>query len=86
MKRMFLLLIGGLLLLLAACGQAGTTTESAPAAEAVPQPAETESESSEITQFTVSSTISEAAIVRDSDWVKGADEPLVTIIEYGDFQ
>lgn len=28
----------------------------------------------------------EASIVRERDWKKGAEEPAVTIIEYGDFQ
>lgn len=31
-------------------------------------------------------TVEEASIVRDRDWVKGTDDPLVAIIEYGDFQ
>lgn len=31
-------------------------------------------------------TVEEALIERDYDQVKGADEPLMTIIEYGDFQ
>lgn len=31
-------------------------------------------------------TVAEASIVRDRDWVKGTDDPLVAIIEYGDFQ
>ena len=28
----------------------------------------------------------EAALIRDTDYFKGAEEPLVEIIEYGDFQ
>ncbi len=28
----------------------------------------------------------EAALIRDSDYFKGAEEPVVEIIEYGDFQ
>ncbi len=31
-------------------------------------------------------TIAEAAILRDSDWIDGASDPAITIIEYGDFQ
>ncbi len=27
-----------------------------------------------------------AGVIRDRDWTKGTDDPLVTIIEYGDFQ
>ncbi len=30
--------------------------------------------------------VDEASIVRERDWTIGADDPLVTIIEYGDFQ
>jgi hypothetical protein len=30
--------------------------------------------------------VDEAGIVRERDWKIGADDPLVTIIEYGDFQ
>ena len=28
----------------------------------------------------------EAAVLRERDWFKGAEEPVVEIIEYGDFQ
>lgn len=31
-------------------------------------------------------TVEEAAVIRDNDWAKGATDPAVTIIEYGDFQ
>ena len=31
-------------------------------------------------------TVQEASIVRERDWKKGAEDPLVSIIEYGDFQ
>ena len=31
-------------------------------------------------------TVDEAAVIRERDWVHGATDPLVTIIEYGDFQ
>jgi hypothetical protein len=31
-------------------------------------------------------TPQEASIVREQDYTKGADDPTVTIIEYGDFQ
>jgi hypothetical protein len=31
-------------------------------------------------------TPAEAAVVREQDWVKGATEAAVSIIEYGDFQ
>jgi hypothetical protein len=36
--------------------------------------------------ITVANSPQEAGVVRDRDWSKGAEDPLVTIIEYGDFQ
>lgn len=36
--------------------------------------------------FSPASNITEAAVVRVQDWHKGATDPLVVIIEYGDFQ
>lgn len=36
--------------------------------------------------MTPATTPAEAAQVRSQDWTLGADDPLVTIIEYGDFQ
>ena len=36
--------------------------------------------------FAPASTVEEAAVIREQDWRKGAAEPVVVIIEYGDFQ
>lgn len=36
--------------------------------------------------FAPASTVEEAATIREQDWRKGAAEPSVVIIEYGDFQ
>ena len=36
--------------------------------------------------YPIATTITEAAIIRETDWVKGANDPVFTIIEYGDFQ
>ncbi|MCA9934337.1 MAG: hypothetical protein H6662_13840 [Ardenticatenaceae bacterium] len=36
--------------------------------------------------ITPATTAEEAAVIRPEDWVSGAADPLVTIIEYGDFQ
>lgn len=36
--------------------------------------------------ITPARTAAEAGILRDRDWTKGAEDPLITIIEYGDFQ
>lgn len=97
MKRIILLLAIGLLL--AACGSTSTETavtvpeeparpetavpEQEPAAETVPD--EPSTESAAIPGFPATN-VQEASIVRDRDWTKGTDDPLVTIIEYGDFQ
>lgn len=37
-------------------------------------------------EIAAAATVDEAAVLRPSDWVKGAETPSVTIIEYGDFQ
>lgn len=36
--------------------------------------------------FVPATSFEDAALVRDVDWVKGAEDPVVVIIEYGDFQ
>lgn len=36
--------------------------------------------------FVPETSAEEAAVVREQDWRKGAVDPLVVIIEYGDFQ
>lgn len=36
--------------------------------------------------ITIGKNPAEAGEVRDRDWTKGAEDPLITIIEYGDFQ
>ncbi|MCP4363049.1 MAG: hypothetical protein GY796_34020 [Chloroflexi bacterium] len=52
-----------------------------------PEPeSESEPEVTDRPQYPTAATIDEAAAVRDTDWVIGAEDPLVTIIEYGDFQ
>ena len=56
---------------------------------------ETDSEDTEVVDpptdpldnnITISDNPAEAGVVRERDWTKGAEDPLVTIIEYGDFQ
>lgn len=39
-----------------------------------------------LADFEPATTVEEAAVVREQDWRKGAADPLVVIIEYGDFQ
>lgn len=36
--------------------------------------------------YSPATNVTEAAVVREQDWVRGASDPLVTVIEYGDFQ
>lgn len=36
--------------------------------------------------FSPAGTVEEAAVIREQDWRKGAVDPAVVIIEYGDFQ
>ena len=88
-----LLLIPLLLLLLAACG---TQETAEPADEAPKDSSETEDVSESAVENEISSvsagpitpaeTVAEAGVIRDRDWTKGAEDPLITIIEYGDFQ
>lgn len=92
MKRIGLLLSLVLMLLLAACGAGGgAELPASGGAEAVVEPA-TESENGENESETavddVGAEIADAdpALIRDRDWTKGASDPLVTVIEYGDFQ
>ena len=87
MKKFLLLLI---IMLLAACGQSVGNRDTAVTSE--PSNSEPDAGSAnieptaEIIQYPVAGSIAEAAQVRDSDWAQGAAEPLVSIIEYGDFQ
>ena len=91
------LLLLPFLLLLVACGTSGAddaVTDSADEAvaestgptavsEAVVESAPAEASGDPIT---IANSPQEAGVVRDRDWTKGAEDPLVTIIEYGDFQ
>lgn len=84
MKRMLMSLL--FLLLLAACG-ASAPAEPTERETAVP-PANNSSSASDAVVEAIfpATTPAEASIVRDRDWTKGATEPVVTVIEYGDFQ
>jgi hypothetical protein len=55
------------------------------AAETEPETAPDSSETAVIPNFPAT-TVAEASIVRDRDWSQGTADPLVSIIEYGDFQ
>ena len=60
-------------------GSAKPTTVSEPAAESQPPAVSAD-------PITPGKTAAEAGIIRDRDWTKGAEDPLITIVEYGDFQ
>ncbi|MCA9872058.1 MAG: hypothetical protein H6659_00110 [Ardenticatenaceae bacterium] len=82
MRRVIWFLLS--VLFLAACGAASPS--AAPEETAVsPTTAPSTADQAAATQdLTV--TLEEASTVRERDWVKGATVPIVTIIEYGDFQ
>lgn len=89
-----------LIMLLAACGsgtaELPTTKPQAPAAnpaaDEATDSAKTEAEpaaeepKSETDASFPAANVAGAAVVRERDWMKGAEEPIITIIEYGDFQ
>lgn len=84
MKRVSTWLVLLFLLLLAACGASVSDT-------AVTSPTESvQSENGDtavaVTSFTPAQNVAEAAQLHPDDHTEGADEPIVTIIEYGDFQ
>jgi hypothetical protein len=39
-----------------------------------------------VEDFSPAKSVAEAAVIREQDWSKGAVDPVVVIIEYGDFQ
>jgi len=90
MRKLWLL---PFLILLAACAAGGggpiespenaDGDNSSPATETPPEVAPAEPLNNEIT---IGKNPTDASVVRDRDWTKGAEDPLVTIIEYGDFQ
>lgn len=82
-----------LLLLLAACGTANVAVPTAEPVDEAADPtsaaqANTEPESQPLSGDSPApaQTPAEAGVIRERDWTKGTEEPLVTIIEYGDFQ
>ena len=59
----------------------GTASTESPKAGTESRPAAISAE-----PITPAETAAEAGVIRDRDWTKGAADPLITIIEYGDFQ
>lgn len=80
------LLLLPLLLLLAACG--ATSSPTAPVAEREDDPVEAPADpaANDVAAVSTGTTPAEASVVRDQDWIKGAANAAVSIIEYGDFQ
>ena len=63
------------------------SVEVPPASPAAPKTAATAVLAADsASSFTPAATIDEAAVTRPQDHVIGAEEPIVAIIEYGDFQ
>lgn len=100
MKRIILLLAIGLLLVACSSSISSETAvtvpdepaqpatavpDEQPAAETESEPAADSAEAAAIPGFPATS-VQEAGIVRDRDWTQGTDDPIVAIIEYGDFQ
>jgi hypothetical protein len=92
MKRTVVFFSFLLLLALTACGGAEleTTTAVSPLAntdDPLSNPAESTSATAVAAQeFTPTENFTEATKLRELDHTHGAEEPVVTIIEYGDFQ
>jgi hypothetical protein len=87
------------LLLLAALIACSPTTTATPSADTETEEDTAVSPTKETTEgqplvllptnlddFVPANTVEEAAVIREQDWQKGAVNPAVVIIEYGDFQ
>ena len=58
-----------------------------PVEEAEPEEeADEEAEGETTADLSPAEVLADASMVRTEDWAKGSSEPLITIIEYGDFQ
>lgn len=87
MKKIGLLISLLLLMVLAACG--GAAVEQLPISDATDDPeapAAVGDNAGATSEDTADVTESDPRQVRDRDWTKGATDPLITVIEYGDFQ
>lgn len=92
MKK-FLALLLLLFLTITACNSAAQPETTVPdVGRVAPPPAQpTASEPTSVgaesaVSFSAATTIEAAAVIRPHDHVIGADEPVVAIIEYGDYQ
>ncbi len=59
------------------------TSDEEPTAEPAPEP--TEQPAEPVGQDPTTETLEDLLALRDTDWVLGADEPVITLIEYGDY-
>lgn len=95
MKRLLLMIVA--LFILTACASetlspAVSTTTAPPEPETAVPTKSTADDSGETAVDAAAPSgfpakdAAEASIVRERDWKKGAEDPAVTIIEYGDFQ
>jgi hypothetical protein len=79
-----------LLFLLVACGPTtNVSDETARDTEAQPDNTEIQEDtavSGPDLEIPTARTIAEATLLREREWVEGAEDPIVVIIEYGDFQ
>ena len=90
-----------LMMLLAACGGGTAVSPTAESEVPAAKPPTKEAAEAVATETVVeeveeaenaadasfpAANVAGAAVVRERDWVKGAEEPIITIIEYGDFQ
>lgn len=81
------------LFLLVACGTGGGAPTESQQSAGSDNPVSEAGESSDTASaqsldnaITIGKNPAEAGVIRDRDWTKGSDDPIVTIIEYGDFQ
>lgn len=72
----------------AAVEPTATTRPRATTAESEATTDESEAAPASVAAASISpaTSVVEASVIRDRDWVIGAQEPSITIIEYGDFQ
>jgi hypothetical protein len=91
MRKIILLMF--LFLLLAACAAPEAAEPDDQPEQETPEPTavsvdnKVDSQAVEVADpVTPAQTAAAAGVIRDRDWTLGAEDPLITIIEYGDFQ
>ncbi len=84
MKK-FAAFLSFLFALLAACGPSAVTDSAVPRVDVVESPAASAAVEP-VSAFAPATAVSTAAVIREQDHIIGAEEPVVAIIEYGDYQ